>query len=166
MQGHAVRKVASLSLSSWNRALDWLQEVDALRLNLSRDAETAAAASSGVQVSIWMVPGRIGSGESNRMQRNATEARDEPSKLSPIKQQALAALLAGSTVTAAADAEGVDRTTVHRWLRSDCDIQAAMNRARRELRDATASRLYDAAQRALSPGWGLGAEESRRRRGL
>jgi hypothetical protein len=36
--------VASLSLSSWNRALDWLQEVDALRLSLSRDAETAAAA--------------------------------------------------------------------------------------------------------------------------
>jgi hypothetical protein len=100
------------------------------------------------------------------MQRNATEARDEPSKLSPTQQQALAALLAGSTVTAAADAEGVDRTTVHRWLRSDYDFQAAMNRARRELRDATASRLYDAAKRALSPGWGLGAEESRRRRGL
>ena len=76
--------VASLSLSSWNRALDWLQEVDALRLSLSRDAETAAAASRGVQVPIWMVPGRIGSGESDR------------------------------TVTAADDAEGVDRTTVHR----------------------------------------------------
>jgi hypothetical protein len=36
--------------------------------------------------------------------------------LSPAQQQALAALLAGQTVTAAATEAGVDRTTCSRWL--------------------------------------------------
>ena len=83
------------------------------------------------------------------MQRNATEKDDEPGELTAAQQQVLACLLAGSTVTAAAEAARVDRTTVHRWLRSDFDFQAALNRARRELRDAMASRLHDSAQRAV-----------------
>ena len=37
-----------------------------------------------------------------------------------------------STVTAALAAAGVDRTTVHRWLREDHAFQAAWNRIRRE----------------------------------
>jgi len=83
------------------------------------------------------------------MQRKATDERQEPGELSPAQEQVLTALLGGATVTTAAQAAGVDRTTVHRWLRSDFDFQAALNRARRELRDAMSSRLHDAAQRAV-----------------
>ena len=61
--------------------------------------------------------------------------------LSSRQEQALAALLAGQTVTAAAEVAGVDRTSVHRWLREDYTFQAALNRGKRELRDAVQARL-------------------------
>ena len=40
-------------------------------------------------------------------------------------------LVAGATVTKAAEAGGVDRTTVHRWLREYCNFLAAYNAAQR-----------------------------------
>jgi hypothetical protein len=56
--------------------------------------------------------------------------------LTPEQDAAVAALLAGRTVTDAAAATGVDRTTVHRWLKKDFAFQAALNLGRRESRDA------------------------------
>jgi hypothetical protein len=80
------------------------------------------------------------------MQRDATAG--EPPSLPPQQIQALAGLLAGQTVTASAEAAGVDRTTVHRWLREDFGFQAALNRGRREIRDAVEARLLHAAEGA------------------
>ena len=61
--------------------------------------------------------------------------------LSPTQVTVLAELLAGRTITDAATAAGVDRVTVHRWLREDFAFQAAWNRDRRELHRATYDRL-------------------------
>jgi len=66
------------------------------------------------------------------MQQNATESAS--ADLPPQQTRALAALLGGATITAVADSAGVDRTTVHRWLRDDPDFQAACNAVRRGLR--------------------------------
>lgn len=58
-------------------------------------------------------------------------------------------LVAGATVTKAAEAGSVDRTTVHRWLREDCSFQAAHNAARRELSREVEARLPNLAEAAL-----------------
>ncbi len=42
-------------------------------------------------------------------------------------------LVAGATITHAAETGAVDRSTVHRWLREDYAFLAAYNAARREL---------------------------------
>jgi hypothetical protein len=50
--------------------------------------------------------------------------------LPPAQTQALASLLRGETVTAAAAAANVARETVHRWLRDDPIFQAEWNRGK------------------------------------
>lgn len=60
----------------------------------------------------------------------------------------MGALLSGSSVTEAAHAAGVDRTTVHRWLRDDPVFQAAYNGARRALQRELALRLEQMAAAA------------------
>lgn len=57
-------------------------------------------------------------------------------------------LLMGDTVTAAAQAAGVARETVHRWKKSDWKFQANLNQAMRELQEATVTRLVSAAHRS------------------
>lgn len=61
-------------------------------------------------------------------QQNATvfERITEPQVL------AIEALMNGSSMTAAALAAGVDRTTVHRWRKDDAAFQSALATARRE----------------------------------
>ena len=66
------------------------------------------------------------------------------------QQAALTALLSGQTVTAAAAAVGVARTTLHRWLREDEAFAAAYNGRRAELRDAAHARLLGLADKALA----------------
>lgn len=68
--------------------------------------------------------------------------------LSPVQEAALAALLGGKTITEAAAGVGIDRATLHRWLRDDFEFQARFNAGRRELRDAMQGRLYRLAERA------------------
>jgi hypothetical protein len=68
--------------------------------------------------------------------------------LSPSQEKAIAALLMGKPVTDAASAAGVDRTTVHRWLREDIGFQVAFNRSRRELREAMINKLMALAEKA------------------
>lgn len=83
---------------------------------------------------------------SHTLPQNATPGDD----LLPAQQKALAALLAGQTITAAAKAAGVDRTTVHRWLRDRYKpaFPDALERGRRELRQATEARLLAMASKA------------------
>ncbi len=82
------------------------------------------------------------------MRQNATD-ESEPDDLPPTQERVVAALITGSTVTRAAELAGVDRTTVHRWLRNNWDFQAALNRARREFRDSLGARLENIAERAI-----------------
>ena len=71
-----------------------------------------------------------------------------PEKLTAQQERVLERLLAGDTVAAAAEAVGVDRSTVHRWFREDLEFQAACNQGRQELRAATRSRLLRLTERA------------------
>jgi hypothetical protein len=70
--------------------------------------------------------------------------------LKPTQSIVLEQLLAGESVTKAAKAGGVDRTTVHRWLREDAVFQGAYNAARRELSREVEARLPHLAEVALA----------------
>ena len=77
------------------------------------------------------------------MPQNRTDPRTEQ-KLGARQTRALAELLGGSTVTSAAKAAGVDRSTVHRWLREDFTFQASLNAARRDMQREVGHRLLAA----------------------
>jgi hypothetical protein len=79
------------------------------------------------------------------MPQNATPSADA---LTPSQEKALSALLVGKSVTDAAAAAEVDRTTVHRWLKDDFGFRAAFNRERHRLREAMQSRLMTLAEKA------------------
>ena len=70
--------------------------------------------------------------------------------LTPAQETAIAALLAGKTITDAAADAGVDRATVHRWLREDFTFTAAFNAGRRELREGVQTRLERLAEKAAA----------------
>jgi hypothetical protein len=81
------------------------------------------------------------------MQQDTTESVS--ADLPPQQTRALAALLGGATITAVADSAGVDRTTVHRWLRDDPGFQAAYNALRRDLRREVEASIERAVHRAI-----------------
>jgi transposase-like protein len=56
-----------------------------------------------------------------------------PASFSPNQTLAMAALLAGKSITEAARAAGVDRTTIHAWLKKDASFRAFLHSARVEL---------------------------------
>ena len=82
------------------------------------------------------------------MRQSATPAADQVGELSPTRATALEALLAGCTVTEAAHATGVDRTTVHRW-KSDPVFLAVYNGRRSEMREASEAELQQLQTKAL-----------------
>ena len=82
------------------------------------------------------------------MSQNASLPEHERD-LNPKQTRALQHLLAGATIQNAAQGAGVDRSTVHRWLREDWSFQAAYNRVRRELRHEVEARLSQLASVAL-----------------
>lgn len=82
------------------------------------------------------------------MPHTTTDARGETG-ISPLQERALEALLSGVSVAEASRAEGVDRATVHRWLRSDPAFQVAFNQARTAMRAAAEGRLETLASKAL-----------------
>lgn len=86
------------------------------------------------------------------MRRNATVSDAvEPSsvpELTAAQQLVLSALLAGKSITDAAAAGGVDRSTVHRWMKNDFTFIAELNAGRLRLRDEAGSRLLAVASRA------------------
>ena len=59
------------------------------------------------------------------------------------------ALIAGSTMTVAAKAGRVHRSTVHRWLRDDFEFQAALNQLRRVVRHSVDARLTLLGEKAV-----------------
>ena len=71
------------------------------------------------------------------------------SGLSAIQIAALSALLSGETIKAAAESAGVDRSSIHRWLREDWNFQAARNRGLEAIQAATMAGLHSLAQSAL-----------------
>jgi hypothetical protein len=78
----------------------------------------------------------------------AVPARVPRSGLSPAQEAALAALVAGQSVTATAAAVGVARCTVHAWLRDDYAFKAAYNRGRKDLHAIFHARLMSLAAKA------------------
>ena len=77
-----------------------------------------------------------------------TSGKNDPPLPRP-QLDALEALGAGATVTEAARQAGVDRTTVHRWLRDNFSFQAAWNRLRRDLEREAETRIERLAHEAL-----------------
>lgn len=66
--------------------------------------------------------------------------QDINANLSPSQVTALAALLAGRSVRAAAKAAGVDPATIHRWL-NESDFRAAQQAGRRQLAQQALAQL-------------------------
>ncbi len=81
------------------------------------------------------------------MPHNATE-KEEKEALTPQQVTALEQLLSGGTVTAAAGAAQIDRSTLHRWLKEDYVFQARLNQLKRELVEAVEARLLTIVQKA------------------
>jgi hypothetical protein len=69
-------------------------------------------------------------------------------ELSAAQEKAIEALLAGKSVTEAAIAAAVNRTTLHRWL-NDPRFGIELNRSRRELREAMRARLLALGSKAI-----------------
>lgn len=82
------------------------------------------------------------------MKRNETQ-RNATGGLSTAQLLVLGELLVGHTITAAAQAGGVDRATVYRWLHADFNFIAEFNRQRRELLDGMQARMLRLADSAL-----------------
>jgi hypothetical protein len=72
---------------------------------------------------------------------NGQHKPPEGDELSAKQLTALESLLLGTSVTGAAAAAGVDRSTVHAWLRENFAFQAALNGGRKERRAAVSHRL-------------------------
>ena len=79
----------------------------------------------------------ITKGHKRSRRRAADETPDEhapsPPTITPRQQQALQALLTGSTDTEAAEAANVTRETVNRWRHRDANFVAALSEARQDL---------------------------------
>jgi len=69
--------------------------------------------------------------------------------LSTVQQCVANALAAGATLTAAAEAHGVHRVTVYRWMKSSRPFAAALHRARAEFVLARRDDLHHLSNRAL-----------------
>jgi hypothetical protein len=70
-------------------------------------------------------------------------------KLTPQQAQVAAALAQGRSITRAAAAAGVHRTTVHAWNRNSSDFRAAVQEARREFAAALSDQVRDLSSAAL-----------------
>jgi hypothetical protein len=76
--------------------------------------------------------------------RNTTRTR-----VKPAQERALAALLAGETVTKAAEAAGVSRQTCSEWIHKDAVFAAALEEARSEAWATARAKLESARGKAI-----------------
>jgi hypothetical protein len=65
-----------------------------------------------------------------------------PSKLKVKQQLAITALLGGASQSAAAEAAGVDRSTLYRWMKRDAEFVAAYNRVKHDHYDTIHARMF------------------------
>jgi hypothetical protein len=82
------------------------------------------------------------------MQQNSTES--DTLNVSAVQATVIAGLAGGRTVTSAARAVGVARSTVYDWLAHDADFVAELNRARWEHREQLRTDLQMLASRAMA----------------
>lgn len=83
------------------------------------------------------------------MQPNATDQPDFNSKLTPVQERAIVALLSHSTIKNAAKAVGIDDATLWRWLQ-DKTFHAAYMTVRRESVRQSIARLQQASSEAVN----------------
>jgi len=69
--------------------------------------------------------------------------------LSPVQAQVIEALAQGQTVSAAAEKAGVHRTTIHHWIRTEPQFQAAVRIAQTEYSAELNDGIRELAARAL-----------------
>ena len=81
------------------------------------------------------------------MQRDAT--KHDVDGFPPEQEAALAVLVAGQGIEAAAKSAGVHRSTLHRWRTTDPAFEIEYRRRRREVREASEARLMQVADQAL-----------------
>ena len=72
-----------------------------------------------------------------------------PSELTAAQRRAIEALLSEPSIEAAAEASGVGRRTLHRWLADDVAFTAALRAAQDRAIDAAVSRLAGSAGDAV-----------------
>jgi hypothetical protein len=77
------------------------------------------------------------------------EHTTDSSPLTTVQQCVVNALAAGSTLTDAAEAYGVHRVTVYRWMKTCQPFSAALHRARAEFVLARRDDLHQLSNRAL-----------------
>jgi hypothetical protein len=85
--------------------------------------------------------------EDDKMSQNATRNRHK-TLLSPRQLKVLGKLLQGMTISAAAKDVGISRETIHRWMRTDLNFQATLNRRKRNLLESMEIRLLKIANLA------------------
>jgi transposase-like protein len=83
------------------------------------------------------------------MPRNTTKKTPSKRRLSAAEWRAVEAIVSGETMKAAAEAAGVDRTTLYRWIRNKPHFQEALEKALTELEATFAPRLTAAANDAI-----------------
>jgi AcrR family transcriptional regulator len=74
---------------------------------------------------------------------------DAAPELTPAQVVALAALAGGGSVSDAADAAGVHRATVYRWLDDDAGFIAELNRFRSEQRARLSAQVHELGNLAI-----------------
>ena len=72
-----------------------------------------------------------------------------PSKFNKCEQAILRALRGGSTRTDAAQAVGIDRHTLTKWIQDNAPFSAAVTRAEAECANRMAASIHDAARKHL-----------------
>src|ERR671918_1254153 len=80
----------------------------------------------------------------NKIQQNSTH----PGGLSLSQIAVIAAISSGATITEAALKAGIDRSTIHLWLKQDAVFVAELNRAKLEQLEALHSSLRSLAGEA------------------
>ncbi|HXN48874.1 MAG TPA: SEC-C metal-binding domain-containing protein [Bryobacteraceae bacterium] len=73
----------------------------------------------------------------------------EVGNLSPIQAQVVAALAQGRSVTRAAAAAGIHRSTIHNWIRSSKEFRDAVNQARSHFFECVNEQLNELSAAAL-----------------
>lgn len=72
-----------------------------------------------------------------------------PSDFTPVQAQVIAALAAGSSISAAAIQAGIHRSTIHNWINSAPDFTAAVESARTEFKETLSDQIRDLSALAL-----------------